>query len=211
MTSALFSYTLHGNMEDSGSNKVNCVGNSAWNPRSDKTTSQWRKWKEPSGRNQSRRKSKLFFFFLIKSGKGPNNIDGHTCQKKKKSHRKVALSTASDKFDNKLGSSKLRNDSKQWGVKIFLVLGKKNHLLMQMDELINKACRACCERRVNGENPRETLRACKPNQGAADCIQREEAVGALRNTKTRIWPRLHEAPVNTLKWRATGGICSMCS
>lgn len=82
---------------------------------------------------------------------------------------------------------------------------------MQMDELINKACRACCERRVNGENPRETLRACKPNQGAADCIQREEATGALRNTKTRIWPRLHEAPVSTLKWRATGGICSMCS
>lgn len=57
---------------------------------------------------------------------------------------------------------------------------------MQMDELINKACRACCERWVNGENPRETLRACKPNQGAADCIQREEAVAALRNTKTRI-------------------------
>jgi len=37
---------------------------------------------------------------------------------------------------------------------------------------------------VNGENPRETLRACKPNQGAADCIQEEEATGALRNTKT---------------------------
>lgn len=93
----------------------------------------------------------------------------------------------------------------------FLCWKKKNHLLMQMDELINKACRACCERWVNGENPRETLRACKPNQGAADCIQREEAIGALRNTKTWIWPRLHEAPVNTLKWRATGGICSMCS
>lgn len=66
--------------------------------------------------------------------------------------------------------------------------GKKtpNHCLMQMDELINKACRDCCERRVNGENPREILRACKPNQGAADCIQKEEAIAALRNTKTRI-------------------------
>lgn len=53
-----------------------------------------------------------------------------------------------------------------------------------MDELINKACRDCCERQVNGENPRETLRACKPNQGAADCIQKEEAIGALRNTRT---------------------------
>lgn len=55
-----------------------------------------------------------------------------------------------------------------------------------MDELINKACRDCCESWVNGENPRETLRACKPNQGAADCIQEEGAKGALRNTKTRI-------------------------
>lgn len=58
----LFSYTSHGNMEHNSSHKVNCAGNSAWNPRSDKTTSQWRKWKEPSGRNQSWRKDVFFFF-----------------------------------------------------------------------------------------------------------------------------------------------------
>lgn len=72
------------------------------------------------------------------------------------------------------------------GVNNFSCTGKNPNLLMQMDELINKACRDCCERRVNGGNPRETLRACKPNQGAADCIQKEAATGALRNTKTRI-------------------------
>lgn len=78
-----------------GSNKVNCVGNSAWNPRSDKTTSQWRKWKEPSGRNQSRRKNKLFFF-NIKAGKRPDNIDGHTC--KKTPQKSVALSRKYSKW-----------------------------------------------------------------------------------------------------------------
>lgn len=45
-------------------------------------------------------KNKLFF---IKAGKGPDNIDGHTCKKNPQKSVALSRSTASDKFVIKLG------------------------------------------------------------------------------------------------------------